>query len=92
MTIARKFFVILSKISSVRDYVNDKMEGRWVIRAPDGSVGEGPYVNGKREGQWVVREGGGCAFVVFENGREIDRGDCGLPRGGGGAIDEPTSM
>ena len=32
-----------------------KAQGVWVLRFPDGSVGEGPFVDGKQQGDWVQR-------------------------------------
>ena len=77
-------------------YVNGKREGWWVIRLPEGTRAAGPYVNGKMEGRWAMRSRDGdiCGFVVFVDGHEADKGahDCGLSRGGNGAVDAFESL
>ena len=40
-------------------FMNGKQNGRWVERADNGSVFEGPYVDGKRNGSWVIRHHNG---------------------------------
>ena len=36
-------------------FINGKMNGRWVLRYPDGGFSEGSYIDGKREGRWVSK-------------------------------------
>ena len=36
-----------------------KFHGDWVVRHPNGAIGEGPMVDGKMHGRWTIREADG---------------------------------
>ncbi len=47
--------------------VRGKQHGKWVLRASNGSVAQGPFVNGKWHGRWVYRTGARCSTVRYSH-------------------------